>query len=115
MDERTTADDITVDREQAEVVIVFGDGHRCRFGFVEMRVNCPCATCRGARDQGQVPWPRPGQPETLTVTEARLVGAWGLGLTWSDGHATGIYPWESMRQWCDEDRPSFTADSGRGA
>ena len=49
------------------------------------------------------------------MTDARLVGAWGLGLTWSDGHATGIYPWESMRRWCDEAEPAFRADSGRGS
>ena len=115
MDARTSVTDITVDRQQAQVVIVFGDGHRCAFGFVEMRVNCPCATCRGERDRGTPPWPRAGQPDTLSVSDARLVGAWGLGLTWSDGHATGIYPWESMRRWCDDAEPAFRADSGRGS
>ncbi len=114
MDARTSVTDITVDRETQIVTIVFGDGVECQFGFVEMRVNCPCASCRGARDIGQAPWPRPGDERPLGVTDARLVGAWGLGLTWSDGHATGIYPWDSMRRWCDEHHPSFTADSGLG-
>jgi DUF971 family protein len=115
MDESVSVSDITVDRSRSVIEVVFGDGHRATFGFVEMRVNCPCATCRGARDQGLVPWPAPGQPETLSVSDARLVGAWGLGLTWSDGHATGIYPWESLRAWSDQGGPSFSADSGRGA
>ncbi len=115
MDPRLTVSDITVDREQALVTLVFGDGERGQLGFEELRVNCPCATCRGRRDQGEAPWPPAGTHPSLSVSDARLVGAWGLGLTWSDGHATGIYPWESMRQWCDAGRPSFQADSGRGA
>ena len=31
-----------------------------------------------------------------------LVGAWGISFTWNDGHATGIYPWDALRRWCDE-------------
>jgi DUF971 family protein len=26
-----------------------------------------------------------------------MYGAWGLQLTWNDGHATGIYPFDSLR------------------
>jgi len=115
MDQRLTVSDITVDRDRATVSLVFGDGHRCQLGFEEMRANCPCATCRGRRDQGQPAWPPAGPHPPLSVRDARLVGAWGLGLTWSDGHATGIYPWESLRQWCEAGRPSFPADSGRGS
>jgi DUF971 family protein len=50
----------------------------------------------------------------LAIADAQLVGAWGLGLTWSDGHSTGIYPFESLRHWCDAGRPAagFPADSG---
>jgi DUF971 family protein len=122
MDPRFTVRDITVDRPHATVSIIFGDGFEGQLGFVELRENCPCATCRGARDQGLRAWPTgqtreltTGQTSELTVTDARLVGAWGLGLTWHDGHATGIYPWESLRQWCEQGRPAFGADSGRGA
>jgi DUF971 family protein len=38
----------------------------------------------------------------LRIEEAELVGAWGLSVTWNDGHATGIYPWDALRRWCDE-------------
>ena len=46
-------------------------------------------------------WPRPGQTTELWIEDAELVGAWGLSIRWSDGHSTGIYSWELLRDaWC---------------
>jgi ATP-binding protein involved in chromosome partitioning len=114
MDPRTDVVDIAISREDATVTITFGDGAEGRFDLVEMRVHCPCAGCRGAREQGRVPWPPPGGDPTITIADAELVGAYGLGVTWSDGHTAGIYPWEAMRRWHDSGEAGFTADSGRG-
>jgi DUF971 family protein len=113
VDDRVQVQDITVDRANG-VTVVFADGATAVFDLVELRLNCPCAGCRGARDQGRTPWPEPGSPEPLAVTDAELHGAWGLGIEWNDGHRTGIYPWDALRRWHDEGRPSFTPDSGRG-
>lgn len=107
----TDAEDITVKRDEY-VAVLFGDGRQCRFDLLELRLNCPCATCRGMRDAGVDVWPGPASPQPLRIEGAELVGAWGLGLAWNDGHATGIYPWESLRRWCEAGRPSFPADSG---
>jgi ATP-binding protein involved in chromosome partitioning len=114
MDVRIEVRDITIERDRG-MTVVFGDGRECAFGLEELRVNCPCAACRGAREQGEAPWPGPSSPRPLTVRDAQLVGAWGLGITWNDGHATGIYPWEALRRWCEADHPVFTPDSGLGA
>jgi DUF971 family protein len=113
VDDRYQVQDITVDRQQS-VTVVFGDDLTHTFDLLEMRLNCPCASCRGDRDQGREPWPRPGNPQPLAVSSAELHGAWGLGITWNDGHSTGIYPWEALRRWADEGEPGFTPDSGRG-
>jgi DUF971 family protein len=105
---------VTVDRD-SHVEVMFSDGKVCRFGLHELRLACPCASCRNARDRGEVAWPPLGPLATeLAIVDARLVGAWGLGLTWSDGHSTGIYPFESLRRWCEAGRPAagFPADSG---
>ena len=105
--------EITVDRDTA-VTLTFADGRECTFGLEELRQACPCAGCRGARDKGEAPWPTPRSPLPLTITDANLVGAWGLSITWNDGHAAGIYPWESLRRWCDHGRPEYPPDSGLG-
>lgn len=110
----TDAEDITVKRDEY-VEVVFGDGHTCRFGLVELRLTCPCAECRGIRERGDEAWPGPGSPVPLRIEGAELVGGWGLGLAWNDGHATGIYPWESLRRWCDRAGPRIGLGDGPGA
>jgi DUF971 family protein len=96
-----TAVDVDVDRTRG-VTVTFDDGAVCRYDLVELRQNCPCATCRNLRDRSEDAWPRPGSPQPLAVLDAELVGAWGISFTWNDGHATGIYPWDALRQWCEE-------------
>ena len=83
--------------------LTFDDGHVCEIAIESMRLACPCATCRSRRDRGEAPWPSPGQSRELRIDDAELVGAWGLSLTWSDGHSTGIYSWDALRQWCGDD------------
>jgi hypothetical protein len=54
------------------------------------------ATCV---ERGEDSWPRPNSPVPLRVEHAELHGAWGLNITWNDGHATGIYPFDLLRRW----------------
>ena len=82
------------------VVVSWDDGHVSRFGLEGLRTRCPCAKCRNLREMGQPAWPSPGAPETLRIVDAKQVGNWGLNLHWNDGHTTGIYTWETLREWC---------------
>ena len=76
-----------------------GRRHLGALRAAELRVNCPCAECRGKREQGAPIWPRPGAPEPLAAVGAELVGAWGLTVRWNDGHETGIFSWGLLRNW----------------
>lgn len=112
VDDRYEPADIDVARDEG-VTITFVDGYVARFDLAALRQGCPCAVCRGLRDRGEVVWPRPGSPTPLRVENASLHGAWGLVIVWNDGHATGIYPFESLRRW-HEDGAAFGPDSGLG-
>jgi DUF971 family protein len=90
--------DIDIVRDRS-VTVTFDDGMVCEFPVDALRAACPCATCRGLREQGDVAWPRPGHPTTITIVDAQLSGAWGLSIDWSDGHSTGIYAWSVLRRW----------------
>ena len=103
MDARNRVDDVTVERDSG-VRLVFGDGVTAEFNLVELRLHCPCAGCRADRERGLEPWPKPGSPIPLRIADASLVGAWGISLTWNDGHATGIYPWEYLLAICPCER-----------
>ena len=95
----TTPVTIDVDRAQA-VTVTWDDGHVSHFDLEDLRVSCPCARCRGLRDQGEEAWPVAGAPATLRVESAQQVGNWGLNIHWNDGHTPGIYTWERLRAWC---------------
>jgi DUF971 family protein len=110
VDDRYELVDVVVKREEG-ITASFADGHIATFGLTELRLGCPCATCRDLRERGESPWPRPGSPTPLGVTDARLHGAWGLNITWNDGHSTGIYPFEALRRW-SEGQPAYGPDSG---
>ena len=93
-----TGEPISVDvQRDTGITLVFDDGVECTFANDDLRLACPCATCRGLRDQG-----RPvAAPEGARIEDAQLVGNWGIGILWNDGHATGIFPWSALREWCE--------------
>ena len=43
------------------------------------------------RDRNLAVWPLASSPRPLLITDAELVGAYGMSITWNDGHSTGIY------------------------
>lgn len=75
--------------------IAFDDGQTFRLPYEYLRVYSPSAEVRGHG---------PGQ-ETLqigkrevTIKSVEPVGHYALRPTFSDGHDTGIYSWEYLRQ-----------------
>jgi DUF971 family protein len=94
---------VELDR-RASLTLGWDDGTELRFGLEELRANCPCAECRGLREQGLPVWPKPQSPRPLEAVTAELVGGWGLTITWNDRHDTGIYPWSLLRAWRAEDQ-----------
>lgn len=91
---------VEVDRQNG-VTLTFEDGMVAEFGLVPLRLGCPCATCRALRDEGLEGWPQPNSPMPLSIREASFAGAWGLNITWNDGHSTGIYPFDALREWAE--------------
>ena len=103
VEERYELVGLDVERESG-VTARFADGHVATFTVGELRMACPCATCRDLRDRGKAPWPLPNGPTTLAISDARFHGAWGVNITWNDGHSTGIYPFETLRRWSEGDQ-----------
>lgn len=74
------------------------DGRAQRWTAGFLRSQCRCAECKARTRQGQeaiMPIP------TLSVTEIRPVGAYGVQFIFSDGHDRGIYPWVHLEQLID--------------
>jgi prepilin-type processing-associated H-X9-DG protein len=98
VDDRHQPESIDVAKDAA-VTVTYLDGYVAQFDLMSLRKGCPCATCRNLRERGEDSLPRPTSPLPLRVEHAELHGAWGLNIAWNDGHATGIYSFEMLRQW----------------
>lgn len=92
---------INADRGAGLLTIDWGDGHRSAFGAVALRRLCPCAFCRG--EAGRPGWLDTNPiltDEQTQIVGARLVGQYAIAVTWADGHDTGYYTYESLREEC---------------
>lgn len=82
------------------LVIVWDDGHESYFDFEPLRRACPCASCKGERNV-LVEFKPPSPHYTSASFELfnwQLVGSYGVQLHWRDGHNTGIYSYDYLRQ-----------------
>jgi DUF971 family protein len=92
-----TAAPVTIDVQRDQgLILTWADGTSSRFGLVELRNHCPCAECRTQRERSSPVWPLASSPRPLRIVDAKLVGAWGISITWNDGHSTGIYSWDLL-------------------
>ena len=85
--------------DELRLRIEWGDGHVSEFEPLLLRLACPCAGCveemtgRPLLDPGSVD---PG----VYPLEIEYVGRYALRFQWSDGHSTGIYPFDMLRRIC---------------
>jgi DUF971 family protein len=91
------------------VDIEWDDGHRTHFTFQWLRDACPCATCTEERNNEnrkpgeaakQAPSILPMYKEPVRPNQVTPVGRYALNIEWNDGHASGIYSWDYLREVC---------------
>lgn len=75
--------------------IEFSDGKSFRIPHRVLRGYCPCAGCQG--HSGIIRFVEPSQGASTSLRDLERVGAYALGLSWGDGHSTGIYSFEYLR------------------
>jgi DUF971 family protein len=92
---------IHADRAAGTLEIDWQDGHRTTYGSVALRWLCPCAYCRG--EAGMPGWldARPTlTPEQTRLVDVHLVGSYAIAPSWGDGHHTGFYTFQVLRDRC---------------
>ncbi len=83
--------------------ITWSDGQVREYTVRELRENCPCATCREKRKAPPAPatsLPVLSQAETepLRISKMQPMGRYAYAIHFSDGHNTGLYTLESLRE-----------------
>lgn len=104
----TTARRIDYDEAARALLVEWEDGAVRRIPFATLRKACPCAVCNGEMGRpgrfASRPELDPGEDE---LADMHLVGAYGLGTRWRDGHSTGIYTFEALRALGDAADPGL--------
>lgn len=84
-----------------ELAIKWDDGVESYIPLEKMRRHCPCAGCGGERDiMGNVykAPPKPLTPLSFQVVRFNTIGGYALQPQWGDGHNTGLYSYDYIRQ-----------------
>ncbi len=77
--------------------IVWADGEKSLFEVRELRLACGCAQCvdewtgEGRLDPSKI-------AEDVHPVSIETVGRYAIQIEWSDGHSTGIYPFDRLRE-----------------
>ncbi|HWV55924.1 MAG TPA: DUF971 domain-containing protein [Longimicrobiales bacterium] len=96
---RTDPVEIGPTEDASQLRIRWSDGHVSEYTPFYLRVNCPCAGC--VDEFTGAPLLDPDDvPEDVYPLAIRYVGRYAIRFDWSDGHATGIYPYEMLRGIC---------------
>jgi DUF971 family protein len=81
--------------------ITWADERVCDYAAVRLRRACPCAQCVNEWT-GQ----RTLRPEAISdeveINDLNIVGRYALNFRWSDGHETGIYSFQYLRDLCEQ-------------
>ena len=91
---------LSLDKDQRELLIEWSDESKRRYPFRELRDQCPCATCREKRKAPANPLQvlTPEQLEPVAIAGMKPVGNYAYSIDFSDGHNTGIYTFDKLRE-----------------
>lgn len=89
--------------DEARLRISWADGVASEFPPRDLRLLCPCAGCVDEMT-GVRTLRADGVDEGVYPTAIHYVGRYALQFVWSDGHSTGIYTFEYLRQLADAAR-----------
>ena len=78
-----------------EVRFIWEEGVEDVWGARELRIRCTCAACVSEATGERILDPATVS-ESLTIADMHLVGNYGVGFHFSDGHTTGIFRFRQL-------------------
>jgi len=95
-------EEIGPDAQGTRLRILWGDGEESFYEPRTLRLRCPCAGCVDEQTGQRILVPAM-VPDDVYPTAIHYVGRYALQFMWSDGHSTGIYPFDYLRRLADEE------------
>ena len=88
-----------INAKGAVIAITWSDGHASRYDARDLRLACRCAAC--VDEWTHISLIKPDLiPQNLTPKGIEVMGSYALHFDWSDGHSTGIYTYDYLREVC---------------
>tara|TARA_R110000868_G_scaffold304437_21_gene565414 strand:+ start:46071 stop:46397 length:327 start_codon:yes stop_codon:yes gene_type:complete len=101
MNPLTTPTGIEVSNEEQVLEISWEDGRVSKYPLFGLRKNCPCVSCRGGHDKMNTFEPEAffiENPPLMNISDIKTIGNHAIQITWIDGHNSGMYRWETLRE-----------------
>jgi prepilin-type processing-associated H-X9-DG protein len=87
------------------ISISWMDGATTKHSMAQLRRDCPCAHCRIEREKLKAPGPvlrvldsSAPSPQKAEIVEFSPVGRYALNFLFNDGHSTGIYTFDFLKE-----------------
>lgn len=86
-------------RSPTEILLAWNTGEEFSLSYFELRFHCPCANCVDEHT-GKRTLKREDVKPDVRPLEVVPVGRYAIRIAWSDQHATGMYPFDSLFALC---------------
>lgn len=87
-----------------ELAIKWEDGTESYIPFEKLRRFCPCAGCKGETDIMGNLYKNPAKlfaPGAFRLLKLDRVGGYAVQPVWADGHTTGLFSFDYLKQVAD--------------
>ena len=84
--------------ENSILKLRWGGDSASEIPLAKLRRNCPCAFCAKERSEHSEFYIPLYNDIQLKVSQMSPVGSYALNIIWSDGHNSGIYEYDFLRE-----------------
>ena len=99
--DKTTIPNRVEPHSPTEMLLGWSNGASYAVPYFELRFFCPCANCVDEHT-GVRTLKRENLRPDVRPTGVNAVGRYALQIAWSDGHSTGMYPFDLLYSICLE-------------
>jgi DUF971 family protein len=92
-------------KDKSRLYIKWNDNTSSEIGLEYLRDECPCASCKGETVLLKTyrPVRKEKHPEMYKIADIKTVGGYAIQITWKDGHNTGLYTWDNLKQIAEDE------------
>ena len=87
--------------EKTKLFIKWDDEKESFIKIKYLRDECPCASCKGETvllKTYRPAKPTAEHPESYKIKNIQPVGEYAIQITWGDGHDSGLYTWDYLKE-----------------